>query len=697
MPGPSASRRHFLGIASGLALGAQAGALPLPQDDSPQPAPRSAALADEAIELEFDAHLRARVCSRTSGRRVLLAPAAASETLELAGGRRIEDFALTDRSLEAVDDVHGKGRRLTIVGVAHEGIQKTLQATLYERFPGFVMVRVAYRSLSESPLELRAWSNGSFRVQAQGPASPRFWSFSGGTYPDRRDWVRPVDEGFAQDNFMGMTASDYGSGTPIVDLWRRDGGIAVGHLAPTPQAVSLPIRAHAGEATIAVQCRRETPLAPGATFETLETFVAVHRGDHFATLDAYRRIMADRGMRAPAPSAASYESMWCAWGYERECTVPLIEGTLPKVRDLGLRWAVIDDGWQNDVGDWRLNPQKFPDGEAGMRELVARIRGADLKPRLWWAPLAVAPGSDVLHDQTDMLLLDRDGAVQNISWWNCFYLCPAYDKTLAYTLALVRRFIGEWGFAGLKIDGQHLNGVAPCYNPAHRHARPEESVEKLQDFFRAVYAEAHRALPDAVVELCVCGTSYAFYNVPAFDQSPASDPESSWQVRLKGKSMKALAGPSAAFAGDHVELSDRGDDFASTVGIGGIVSTKFTWPNDPKPKDSFLLTPEREALWRRWIGLYNEKMLPQGRYRGELYDIGFDKPEAHVVEKDGRFYYAFYAPRWSGPIALRGLPDGRRYALRDYFNARELGTVTSARNVLHAAFERHLLIEAVPA
>ena len=31
----------------------------------------------------------------------------------------------------------------------------------------------------------------------------------------------------------------------------------------------------------------------------------------------------------------------------------------------------------------------------------------------------------------------------------------------------------------------------------------------------------------------------------------------SWQVRLKGKTLKALMGPSAAFAGDHVELSDR--------------------------------------------------------------------------------------------------------------------------------------------
>src|ERR1041384_358531 len=119
--------------------------------------------------------------------------------------------------------------------------------------------------------------------------------------------------------------------------------------------------------------------------------------------------------------------------------------------------------------------------------------------------------------------------------------------------------------------------------------------------------------------------------MPYVHQAVGSDPLSSWQVRHKGKAIKALMGASAAYAGDHVELSDRGNDFASTVGIGAIVSTKFTWPRDLKPKDSFLLTEQKEETWRRWIALYNEKRLPEGHYRGELYDIGFDKPEAHAV------------------------------------------------------------------
>ena len=86
---------------------------------------------------------------------------------------------------------------------------------------------------------------------------------------------------------------------------------------------------------------------------------------------------------------------------------------------------------------------------------------------------------------------------------------------------------------GLKIDGQHLNNVAPCFNPAHHHARPEESVEGLQTFFHAIYQTATAINPDAVIELCPCGTAYSAFNFPSMNQAPASDPESSWQVRLK--------------------------------------------------------------------------------------------------------------------------------------------------------------------
>ena len=685
------NRRTVLGL---LGSSAAWGVLPVIRGHATSAGDGITAIGDRAMRIEFDSRLHSRILARSGNGTDPLTTFSPSEFVVTAAGLSIDDFELRNHREEEVTDGHGRGVRHVLTGVADGQLEKTVQSTFYERYPGFAFIGVTYRNLAGTALPLTRWVNAAHRLL---PAAdtPAFWSYSGASYEDRRDWVQPAGPGFAQRNFMGMNASDYGGGTPIVDVWRRDAGLAVGHVEPRPRLVALPLEVTADGAHIAVDCDTPVTLAPGATFATPQTFVAVHRGDYFATLATYRQVMADEGLRAPKPCEGCYEPVWCAWGYERDFKVAQIVATLPKARDLGLVWAGVDDGWQTAEGDWYLDPKKFPRGDADMIALVQAIRSAGMKPKLWVAPLAVDPGTDLLHDAPDLLLLNEDGSVRDVTWWNSFYLCPAYEPTLARTQALVRRILGDWGFAGLKIDGQHLNGVPPCYNPAHKHARPEESFEKLQDFWKSIYETALSINPEAVVELCPCGTSYAFHNMPGMNQTVASDPESSWQVRLKGKTIKALMGPSAAYTGDHVELSDRGDDFASAVGIGANIATKFTWPDDPHPENGLVLTPAREVLWRKWIALYNSKLLPKGEYRGELYDIGFDKPEAHVVAKGGRLYYAFYADHWDGPIELRGL-DSHRYELRDYVNDRTLGTVSPSANRLPFAFERFLLIEATP-
>jgi alpha-galactosidase len=88
--------------------------------------------------------------------------------------------------------------------------------------------------------------------------------------------------------------------------------------------------------------------------------------------------------------------------------------------------------------------------------------------------------------------------------------------------------------------------------------------------------------------------------------------------------------------------------------------------------------------------------LVDGDYDGTLYDIGFDRPEAHVVRKGESLYYAFYAPSFDGAVELRGL-QGRSYHVRDYVNDRDLGQVQGPVAHLGVAFDRSLLLEVRPA
>ena len=58
-----------------------------------------------------------------------------------------------------------------------------------------------------------------------------------------------------------------------------------------------------------------------------------------------------------------------------------------------------------------------------------------------------------------------------------------------------------------------------------------------------------------------------------------------------------------------VELSDGGDDFASTVGVGGVVGTQFVLPSLAEKPSKSDLTASREKEFETWLRIYREKML----------------------------------------------------------------------------------------
>ncbi|MFC0112215.1 glycoside hydrolase family 36 protein [Kibdelosporangium aridum] len=654
---------------------------------TPNRGPDLVGVGDTSITVEFDDKLRSRVALKGTN----VTRFDAGEAL-LLGNRAIDTFAYrSHQTRKTWHPLHGGGIQVTIQGDSAEGVRKTVELTSFERLAGMVVMTVTYTNLSGAVLNVTGWRNGAHELL---DAPGGFYTFSGTTHEDRRDWVQQMTDGFAQENSLGMVSSDYGGGTPLATVWRRDAGLSIGHVEPVARILRMPVRRTGGGASIAIEGDTPRALQPGKQLTTDTTFLTAHPRDHFVPLQRYRQYMGDIGQRAPETPSAAVEPIWCAWGYERGFTVEQIVGTLPKVADVGLKWAVLDDGWQTNEGDWDINTQKFPRGEADMRAFTKQIRDAGLRPRLWWAPLAADPDSNLFRQRPDMLLLDRDGNKQVVTWWDAFTLCPAYEPTVDYFVAQARKFIRDWGYEGLKIDGQHLNAVIPCHNPAHGHARPEESTEGVARFWKRVYDAVHKANRDAVVELCPCGTAFAFHNLPYVDQYPASDPLSSYQVRTKGKTMRAMMGSGSSYAGDHVELSDGGDDFASSYGVGAVLSTKFTYPQ-ASPNDPYVLTPEKEVFWRKWVGLYKKNMLSTGEYRGELYDIGFDKPEAHVVAKDKTLHYAFYADRWHGKVELRGL--GRSlYRLTDPFNGVSLGTVDAQHNTVKVTFEQFQIIVAEP-
>ena len=652
-------------------------------------------IQSQSLRIEFDGNMRSRVVARMKDKDVPLGALSASETVT-GKDHSWSDFAIDSQKHERITDVFGAGEKLTLTG-SSGALRKILSVTIYDEFPKLAVFDVSYTNTGKSKVEIRGWNNNSYRIEAQrGSGQAAFWSFQSGSYERRPNWVLPLHVGFDQQNYLGMNASDYGGGTPIVDVWRRDVGLGVGLVEPGPRLISLPVSMpNARQARVSVQYRHDRSLEPGESFHTFRSFVAVHNGDYFQTLLTYRGYMSKLGFHMASAPEDAFGAIWCAWGYGRNFKPQQVYDTLPTVKRMGFTWVTLDDGWQNNYGDWQLDPKKFPHGDADIKAMVDRIHQEGFKAQLWWSPLSAVPDSKLLQDEPDLVLENQDGSRRKISWWNSDYLCPAQPRVVAYHKDLVRKILVDWGFDGLKLDGQHMNGVPACYNPAHHHKRPEESVEALPTFFREIYDAAQAAKPGSLVEFCPCGTSFSFFTMPHFNMSVASDPTSSFQVRSKGKTLKGLMGDDIPYFGDHVELSDNHDDFASTLGIGGVVGTQFVLPSLVEKHGRFDLTPDHAKTFQKWLDLYREKGLSRGQYLGSLYDIGFDLPEAHVIRKDRKMYYAFFASNWKGSLELRGLDD-RSYRVIDYVDGKDMGTVRGPVAHLSAEFSKHLLLEATP-
>jgi alpha-galactosidase len=94
-------------------------------------------------------------------------------------------------------------------------------------------------------------------------------------------------------------------------------------------------------------------------------------------------------------------------------------------------------------------------------------------------------------------------------------------------------------------------------------------------------------------------------------------------------------------------------------------------------------------------------MLSKGTFL-PLYTYGYDLPEAYVIQKDRKMYYAFFVPStdvpWKGEVELRGLAPGP-YRVFDYANEKDLGMVEVTANQtakLKTEFKEHLLLEVSP-
>ena len=632
---------------------------------------------------------------------------------------RCTSFRLDEKSViqkEEESDEFGLCNVTELTGYFNEQglkIEQYTKVLIPQQFPDVALFQTTYTNLGKKRVHIDSVYSQQLILTPDKLSSDgkpyTLASFQGGINEWGRDyaliWLTP---GFEQDNFQGMhqTVSPtriemIGGGMPIVDIWGKSMGVALAHIEDTPQWLSLPVKVNNSNEVFAgiVEAPDEEIgmngwVEPKGTYQTVMSAVIFHRLDFHDGLRTYGELLRKKGVDIPNTSPGpAFEPYWKSWGFELDFTLEEIYGILPELKDLGIYVANLDDGWFDYYGDWKVNrsPGKFPGGEKDMVRFVDSVHQSGFKTNLWWYPLGVSPESDLAKNHGDLLVMDKKGEYP-LESRKLYQLCPAYPPAMDHVENLVKRFTKTWGYDGLYTDTRGLSAVPPCYNKEHKHKTPMESFQETSKVVEVIDKTLKKYNKEALHEVCICAVPHSPYHMPYYQISSASDPIDLLQTRRRIKVEKAIHGATYA-AGDCYQVPDDEwsgfsvpQSFESAIGTGGQVTTFYTDLDSVQYKH-----------WKRWIEDYRNLKLSSSDYTN-LYDIAFDKPEAHVVKKGTDIYYGFYADLWSkvDPIELRGLEAGVSYSVLDYANGRDLGTVSGDDPFINTGFKGFLLLKVAP-
>jgi len=247
--------------------------------------------------------------------------------------------------------------------------------------------------------------------------------------------------------------------------------------------------------------------------------------------------------------------------------------------------------------------------------------------------------SELVEKNPDWFITSPNGK-REITKRGYYFICSCENGALKHYHNLVTKFFKDWKIDGLKQDSVYISPA--CYNEKHHHMYPEEAIEKFDEIARTIYETATSINPDAVIESSPPGTPVTFSVLQWQNQGMVPDPWTSWICRGYHKLLKAMIGPRAAIYGDHVEILDNGDDFASQIGIGSVPGTRYNIEGIDKTARKEVqgwlafkdvpLTREKLEFWKKWITIYRKKMLSKGEYLN-LYDFARRKDVLRILRQ----------------------------------------------------------------
>ena len=283
-------------------------------------------------------------------------------------------------------------------------------------------------------------------------------------------------------------------------------------------------------------------IKPGESFETPQVFTMVYNNQkdpeeilNTAVPDFIRKHMGIRLSELKEKPTFVYNT-WHPFG--KKIDEKLIMELAKVAADAGMKEFVIDDGWQDNYGDWGIDRKKFPNG---LKLVFDYIKSLGMKPGLWVSVGSASSASKVYREHPEWFVRGKNGQFANLHIDNandeirsaCYSTgWKNYIKDILLKLAL------DYGLEYMKLDFSVVTSAyvfdherSGCYATDHTgHKDHNESLFVNYERMWELFDELHVAKPNLFIDC----TFEAMGGLQLIDYAMLKHAEGNWLSNFQG-------------------------------------------------------------------------------------------------------------------------------------------------------------------
>ena len=212
------------------------------------------------------------------------------------------------------------------------------------------------------------------------------------------------------------------------------------------------------------------------------------------------------GLKPCKVPEAAFDPLYSSWyAFWQDVHDKTIEKEMPIAASLGMKTAILDDGWQKEesatfysaTGDWMPVKGRFPD----MKEHVAKVHAAGMKYMLWLSVPYVGDESAAWERLKDKFLYGGKGKHPG----DVGVLDPRFPEVREYLCQTYERVVRDWGFDGVKLDFIDQFVIRPgTVDPAEKDGFAGRDIRSMPEAVDRLMRDVTRRLqainPDVLIE-----------------------------------------------------------------------------------------------------------------------------------------------------------------------------------------------------